>query len=166
MPRTVTATWSTSAARRGRDPLGEVKKPNLTQTTRRCRSARRDRRRRPASARSIAGRCLPDRRPSEARGPDGIYATPDIHHDRDVVFDEFHRRHHLADALAGQILEIAGFEDRDHTLLDFLTENRLLVRRSDLGQRAGRLIDPCGGFQNLLRGLVGADDPRPYIAGN
>src|SRR5664279_6458035 len=30
--------------------------------------------------------------------PDSIDAAPDIHHDDDVVFDEFHRGHHLADA--------------------------------------------------------------------
>ena len=60
---------------------------------------------------------------------DGIDATPDVHHDDDVVFDEFHRGHHLADALTGQILEIAGLEDRDDAFLDFLAEQLLLIRR-------------------------------------
>src|SRR6266404_9059431 len=62
-------------------------------------------------------------------GLDGVDATPDFHHHGDVAFDELHRTHHLADALAGEILEVAGFEDRDHAFLDFLTEQLLLVRR-------------------------------------
>src|SRR4051794_10139537 len=64
---------------------------------------------------------------------DGIDAAPDIHHHGNVVLDELHRRHHLADALAGKILKIARLEDRDHALLDFLAEQPLLVRRGDPG---------------------------------
>ena len=51
---------------------------------------------------------------------DRIDAAPDVHHDGDVILDELHRGHHLVDALAGQVLEIAGLEDRDHLFLDFL----------------------------------------------
>src|SRR3979411_359562 len=51
---------------------------------------------------------------------DRIDATPDIHHDGDVILDEFHRGHHLADALTGEIMEVAGFEDGNDALLDFL----------------------------------------------
>src|SRR5258705_12020629 len=36
----------------------------------------------------------------------------------------------------------------------------------DLGQRAGRLIDRFGGFQNLLRGLFGASDHGAELAGH
>ena len=82
----------------------------------------------------------------------------------DVVFDEFHRGHHLADALTGQILEIAGLEDRNDALLDFLAEDLLLIRRGHLGQRAGRLVDRFGGFQNLLGGLFGAADHGAELA--
>src|SRR3978361_686270 len=53
-------------------------------------------------------------------GADGIDAAPDIHHDRDVAFDDLHRVHPLADALAGEILKVASLEDREHTLGDFI----------------------------------------------
>jgi hypothetical protein len=82
-----------------------------------------------------------------------------------VVFDEFHRGHHLADALAGEILEIAGLEDRDDAFLDFLAEQLLLVRRGVLGQRGRGLVDRLGGFQNLLGGLFGAADDGAELAG-
>ena len=75
-----------------------------------------------------------------------------------MVFDELHRGHHLADALTGEVLEVAGFEDRHHALLDILAEDLLLVRRVHLGQRARRLIDEFGGLQDLLRGLFGPAD--------
>ena len=99
-------------------------------------------------------------------GLDGVDATPDVHHDGDVVFDEFHRGHHLADALTGQILEIAGLEDRNDALLDFFAEDLLLVRRIHLGQRAGGLIDRLGGFQNLLGRFLGAADHGAELAGD
>ena len=95
---------------------------------------------------------------------DRVDATPDIHHDGDVVFDEFHRGHHLADALTGQILEIAGLEDGNDALLDFLAEQLLLIRRGHLGQRGRRLIDRLGGFQNLLGGFFGAADHGAELA--
>src|ERR1700730_5839819 len=86
---------------------------------------------------------------------DRLDAAPDIHHHGDVVFDELHRGHHLLDALTGQILEIAGFEDRNHALLDIFAEQLLLIRRGYLGQRARRLIDRFRGLQNLLGGFFG-----------
>src|SRR5258708_26902178 len=89
---------------------------------------------------------------------DGIDAAPDIHHDGDVVLDEFHRRHHLADALAGEILEIACLEERDHALLYFLAEQPLLVRRGNPGQRRRGLIDRLRLYRALLRLPFGAAD--------
>ena len=73
-------------------------------------------------------------------------------------------RHHLADALAGEVLEVAGLEDRDDAFLDFLAEQLLLVGRDDLGQRAGRLVDRLGGFEDLLGGLFGAADDGAELA--
>ena len=89
---------------------------------------------------------------------DGVDATPDVHHDGDVVFDEFHRGHHLVDALTGQVLEIAGLEDGNDALLDFLAEDLLLVGRGYLGERGRGVVDRLGGFQNLLGGFFGAAD--------
>src|SRR5665213_377376 len=91
-------------------------------------------------------------------GLDRIDAVPDVYHDGDVILDEFHRGHHLLDALAGQILEIAGLENRDDALLDFLAQQLLLIGRIHFHQRAGGLVDRLGGFQDLLRGLFGAAD--------
>src|SRR3984885_13415674 len=79
---------------------------------------------------------------------DGVDAAPDIHHDGNVMLDELHRVHHLLDALAGEVLEIAGFENRDDALLDFLAEQLLLIRRSDPAQRRGRIVDRLGGFED------------------
>src|SRR5947199_1621354 len=80
---------------------------------------------------------------------DGVDAAPDVHHLVDVLLDELHRRHHLGDALAGEVLKIAGLEDRDDALLDFLAEQLLLFRGNVLRQRAGRLVDRLGGLQDL-----------------
>ena len=95
---------------------------------------------------------------------DGIDATPDLHHLDDVLFDEFHRLHHLADALARQVLEIAGLEDRDDAFLDFLAEQLLLVGRDVFGQCGGGLVDRLDGLENLLGGLFGAADDGAELA--
>jgi hypothetical protein len=42
-----------------------------------------------------------------------------FHHLVDVLLDELHRGHHLGDTLAGEVLEVAGLEDRDDAFLDF-----------------------------------------------
>ena len=55
-------------------------------------------------------------------------AAPDFHHAGDVILDELQRRQHLGDALAGEILEIAGLEDADHVIADVLGERLLLLR--------------------------------------
>src|ERR1700677_1537337 len=89
---------------------------------------------------------------------DGVDATPDIHHDGDVIFDELHRGHHLLDALTGQILEIAGLEDRNHAFLDFLAEQLLLIRRSYPAQSGRGVIDRFRGFEDLLGGFFGTAD--------
>src|SRR6478735_7139337 len=95
---------------------------------------------------------------------DGIDATPDLHHLDDVLFDEFHRLHHLADTLAGQVLEIAGLEDRDDLFLDILAKQLLLVGRDVLGQCGGGLVDRLDGLEDLLGGLFGAADDGAELA--
>jgi len=69
-------------------------------------------------------------------------------------------------ALAGEILEIARLENRNHALLDFLAEQALLVRGGHLGQRGRGLIDRLGGFQDLLRRFLGAADHGAEFAGH
>src|SRR6202011_1041544 len=69
-----------------------------------------------------AGVAFPIVNDSRRVRPDGIDAAPDVHHDRDMVFDEFHRGHHLADALTSEILEIASLEDRNDAFQNFLAE--------------------------------------------
>ena len=97
-------------------------------------------------------------------GLERVDAPPDVHHHVDVAFDELHRGHHLADALTGEILEVAGLENRDHAFLDFLAEQLLLVRRGVLGQRGRSIVDRLGGFENLLGGLFGAADHGAELA--
>lgn len=79
--------------------------------------------------RAIEQACIADAVVDDGGGMrlDGIDAAPDIHHDVDVMLDEFHRIHHLVDALSGQILKIAGFENRDHTILNVLAQSVLLI---------------------------------------
>ena len=93
-----------------------------------------------------------------------IDPTPDVHHDGDVIFDEFHRGHHFFDALTGQVLEIAGLEDGNDAFLDFLTEQLLLIGRGYGAQRGRRVVDRLGGFQNLLRRFFGAADHGAELA--
>ena len=71
--------------------------------------------------------------------------------------------HHLLDALAGEVLEIAGLENGDDAFLDFFAEQLLLIRRSDLAECGGRIVDGFGGFEDLLGGLFGtADDGTEF----
>src|SRR3954454_7777683 len=97
-------------------------------------------------------------------GLDRVDAAPDFHHGIDVLLDELHRAHDLADALAGQVLEVAGFEDRDDAFLDIVGEPLLLIGRLHLGHRAGRLVDRLGGFEDLLGRLFGTADDRAELA--
>ena len=67
---------------------------------------------------------------------------------------ELQRRHHLADALAGEIVEIAGFEDLRHLVLDVLRHALLVPALERGGERGGGLFDRLGGFQDAV-GRVG-----------
>src|ERR1700741_1889234 len=142
MPAPVTATWSMSAARRGRERPGfpgNKKTPALGRrfvlsfaTLRNSVEQRVD-----IVLRGVAGIAI-ELRPVQKPGVafagiddrrrmrlDRVDAAPDFHHHVDVVLDELHRGHDLADALTSQVLEIAGLVDRDDAFLDFLGENLL-----------------------------------------
>ena len=62
-----------------------------------------------------------------------------------MSFHVFGHGDNFFDDLAGEVLEVAGFENRDDTLLDFLAEQPLLVRRILLSaqQRRRRPLN-CG----------------------
>src|SRR6516165_10605449 len=83
---------------------------------------------------------------------------------RTAGLDELHRGHDFADALTSEVLEIASLVDRDVAYLAFLTENRLLLGRVYLGERAGGLIDGFGRFEDLLGCLFGAADHGAELA--
>jgi hypothetical protein len=57
---------------------------------------------------------------------EALHPAPDIDHMMDTLFNEPHRIDDLADALAGNVLEIAGLEDADH-LLHNLSGNLLIA---------------------------------------
>src|SRR3569833_3254103 len=42
---------------------------------------------------------------------DSVDVVPDFYHLEDVLLDELHGRHHFADALTGEVLEVTGLED-------------------------------------------------------
>src|SRR5260370_5924107 len=136
----------------------------FNRTRRRCRPARRDRRRLPSGTIQQPGVALPGIDDRWRMRLDRVDAAPDIHHRVDVLLDELHRGHHLADALAREILEVAGLEDRDHAFLDLFAEQLLLVRRGVARQRGSRLIDRLGGLEDLLGRLFGAADHGPELA--
>ncbi len=60
----------------------------------------------------------------------------------------------LASALAGEVLEIAGFEDLDHAIADVLGEALLDFAFERGGQIVRRLIDLFRGGENFLRRLL------------
>jgi hypothetical protein len=57
-----------------------------------------------------------------------------------VSFDEFERCHDLADALAGQVMEVAGFKNLDDPLPGVVDEVLFLLSLDQGGQRIGTLI--------------------------
>ena len=82
------------------------------------------------------------------------------------MLDELHRGHHLADALSGEVLEVAGLENADHAVLDFFAEPRVLVRRCGFAEGGRGLIDRFRGLENLLGGFFGAADHGAEFAGD
>ena len=71
----------------------------------------------------------------------------------------------LADALAGEVLEIAGLVDLHHVILDVLREAALVIGLQRGGERAGAVVDDLGGLQDFLRGLFHALDRGAELAG-
>ena len=76
--------------------------------------------------------------------------APDFHHLREVILDRLQRRHHLADALAGEIVEIAGFENLRHLVLDVLRHALLVPALERGGERGGGLFDRLGGLEQAV----------------
>ena len=90
---------------------------------------------------------------------DRVNAAPDLHHFVDVMLDEFHRGHHLADALAGEILEVTRLENADHALLNVFAELGLLIQRAPRLVAKRTLIDALAAsgvkdFGKLLSGFT------------
>ena len=83
-------------------------------------------------------------------------AAPDFHQAADVLLEERQGLDHLADPLAGQVLEIAGLENLHHPVADVVGEALLVLALERGGQRVGALVDVLGGLQHLLRRLLGA----------
>ena len=73
---------------------------------------------------------------------------------------------HLGDALAGQVLEIAGLEDLDHALLDVLRQRLVLLVLQARGERRGHLVDLFGARQDRVGRALGAADDRVELVGD
>ena len=87
-------------------------------------------------------------------------AAPDFHQPGDMLLDERQRLDHLADALAGEILEIAGLENLHDAVLDVVGEPLLVAALEHRRERVRGLVDVLGGLQHLLGRLLGAADDR------
>ena len=88
-----------------------------------------------------------------------------LEHARHLVLEHVQGADHLADALAGEILEIAGFVDLHHVVLDVLGQPALVVGLQRGGERLGAVVDDLDRFQDLLRGLFHAVDRGAEFVG-
>ena len=88
-----------------------------------------------------------------------------IEHGRDLVLDHRHGADHIADALAGKILEIAGFVDLHDVVLDVLGQAALVIVLQRGGERPGAFVDDLDRFQNFLRGVIHAVDRGAQFVG-
>ena len=77
----------------------------------------------------------------------------------------FKRLDHVADALTAEILEVAGFVDLHHVILDFLRQAAFVVGLHGGGERLGAVVDHLGRFQDLLGGFFHAFDRGAEFAG-
>ena len=71
----------------------------------------------------------------------------------------------MADALAAEILEIAGFVDLHHVVLNFLREAAFVVGLHGRGERLGAVVDHLGRFQDFFGGLLHAFDCGAELTG-
>ncbi len=92
-------------------------------------------------------------------------AVAAIEHGRELLLDQVQGVDHLGDALAGEVLEIAGLVDRHRALLDVLGEPALVVAPERGGQRLGAVVDAFGRVQDFLRGFFHAADRGAEFAG-
>src|SRR3954447_25907850 len=89
---------------------------------------------------------------------EGLQTTPDLHHAQDMRLDEFQGPDNLADALAGQILEITGLEDLDDSLLHVLRQRVILIILQASRQCVRDLIDLFSIGENGIGRARGAAD--------
>ena len=82
-----------------------------------------------------------------------------------LVLDRVQGLDHMADALAAEILEIAGLVDFYHVILNFLRQAALVVRFQRSGERARAFVDDLGRFEDLFGGLFHALDRSAEFAG-
>ncbi len=71
-------------------------------------------------------------------------------HPRQRILDLAERADHLADALAGDVLEIARFVDRGELILDVVGEPGLVAVRERGAERPGVVVDDLGRLQDLV----------------
>ena len=89
---------------------------------------------------------------------------PDRQQPGDVLLDELQRLEYMTDALAGEILEIAGLENLHHAVLDIMGQPLFVAALDRRRQRVGGLVDLFGRLQDRLRRLLGAADDRRKLA--
>src|SRR6478609_6064107 len=68
-------------------------------------------------------------------------AVPDRQEPRDMLLDELQRRHHMGDALTGEVLKIAGLENLHHAILDVMGEPPVVAALDRCRERVGGLVD-------------------------
>ena len=73
-----------------------------------------------------------------------------------MLLDELQRRHHMGDALTGEVLKIAGLESLHHAILDIMGEPLVVAALDRCCERVGSLIDRFGRLQDRLGRLFGA----------
>ena len=84
---------------------------------------------------------------------------------RHALLDHVERLDHLADALAGEILEIAGLEQPRDVLLDVLRHAARVAGQLRGGERLGAVVDRLGRLQDLVGRLLHRLDRGAELAG-
>src|SRR5690606_37754181 len=93
-------------------------------------------------------------------------AAPDFDHALDAVLDEGQSRDDLGDALAGEILKIAGLENGDDLVLNIGRQSLVALRLDMRGDLHGGIVDRLGRGQYLLGRRFRAGDDGVELARN
>ncbi len=86
-------------------------------------------------------------------------------HVLDLLLDHGQGLDHVADALAAEVLEIAGLVDLHHVILNLLRQAAFVIGLHRGGERLGAVVDHLRRFQNLLGRLFHAFDRGAELAG-